>query len=163
MEEKTIAEQLMRAQHRFIKAHKRITFPEMRKSEFIVLDMIQRGKIKGKSLEGVSVSELAKNLLVTTPAVSKILRDMEEKGYIKRETDKNDRRNTIVKVTKKGEQARKETCKRMDLLMQNSINRLGEENTEELIRLLNQLTDFINEESLNMKTKKQEEEHEADF
>lgn len=158
-----MAEQLMTAQHRFIKAHKRITFPEMRKSEFVILEMIQKGRMKGNSIEGACVSELAKNLMVTTPAVSKVLKDMEEKGYIEREPDKNDRRNTIVKMTKEGERARKDTCKRMDLLMQNSIDRLGEENVKKLIQLLSQLTDFINEESLNMKTKMQEEEHEADF
>jgi len=153
----------MTAQHKFIKAHKRITFPDMRKSEFVILKMIQKGRMGGTSIEGVSVSELAKNLMVTTPAVSKALKDMEEKGYIEREPDKNDRRNTIVKITRKGERARKETCKRMDLLMQNVIDRLGEENVKKLIQLLNQLTDLINEESLNMKIKMQEEEHEADF
>lgn len=54
----------------------------------------------------IYVSELAKNLHQSMPAVSRGLRYLEQDGHIRRETDPNDRRKTLVYITPEGEAAR---------------------------------------------------------
>ena len=50
-------------------------------------------------------SDIAKRLGITAPAVSKMLRSMEEKGYVERRVDEKDRRNTRVSITPDGKEA----------------------------------------------------------
>lgn len=158
--EQGLQEQLIMAQHRFIKAHKSLCFMEMGKSEFIMLDMIQRW---AKDSEGIYVSEIARELRVSTPAVSKMLKGLEEKEYIERKTDQKDRRNTIVLLTEEGEKVRKRVLNEMEAFLQQVIERMGEENTKELVRLLELYTEVIREESMRLKKKMQEERNEADI
>lgn len=54
----------------------------------------------------IYVSELAKNLQQSMPAVSRGLRYLEQDGHIRRETDPHDRRKTLVCITPEGEAAR---------------------------------------------------------
>lgn len=54
--------------------------------------------------KNITVNELASELAVSIPAVSRMLRNMEAKNLIKRETDKECRRNTIVLITDEGKQ-----------------------------------------------------------
>ena len=54
----------------------------------------------------IYVSELARATRQPMPAVSRGLRLLEQDGHILRETDPNDRRKTLVRITPEGEQAR---------------------------------------------------------
>ena len=54
----------------------------------------------------IYVSELARAMRQPMPAVSRGLRLLEQDGHILRETDPNDRRKTLVRITPEGEQAR---------------------------------------------------------
>ena len=53
----------------------------------------------------IYVSELARAMRQPMPAVSRGLRLLEQDGHILRETDPNDRRKTLVRITPAGEQA----------------------------------------------------------
>ena len=79
-----LQEQLITAQHRFMKMH-RIFALQVRKSEFVMLEIIEREN--GNREQGVLASDIAKRLRITAPAVSKMLRSMEEKGYVERRVD----------------------------------------------------------------------------
>lgn len=50
----------------------------------------------------IYVSELARAMRQPMPAVSRGLRLLEQDGHILRETDPNDRRKTLVRITRKG-------------------------------------------------------------
>lgn len=149
MEEKTIARRMAEAQHNYLKEHKNLSFSELPKSEFYMLEGIA-------SVDGIYVSEIAKKLKISPPAVSKMLRGLEEKKYIERTTDTKDRRNTTVRITPEGNRVRKGVHAKLDTLMNNAIERLGEENAETLVQLMVQFTELIHEESLKLK-KMQEE------
>ena len=69
--------------------------------EFIVLSKIDICMTDEK-LEFVNVSKLAEKLNVSMPAVSRILKSLETKKFIERNVDIFCRRNTRVKITKKG-------------------------------------------------------------
>ena len=54
----------------------------------------------------IYVSDIARYMHQPMPAVSRGLRAMEQDGHITRETDPNDRRKTLVRITPEGECAR---------------------------------------------------------
>jgi DNA-binding MarR family transcriptional regulator len=92
-----------------------------------------------------SASDLHSNLYMTKPAISQILNSLENKGYVSREIDRSDRRKIAVSLTDKGrvmlEQAKGHTEQMLDTV----ISRLGEEDTRQLIRLLDQMADISEE------------------
>ena len=49
-----------------------------------------------------TASELARAEMVSRPAITRILKSLEELGLVKRETDKEDRRQVVVRATDKG-------------------------------------------------------------
>lgn len=162
-EENSIEEQMLVAQHRFMKAHKNLTFSCLGKSEFMMLSMILHESKKSEDMDGIYVSEIAKKLRITPPAVSKMLKGLEERHYIVRTTDTKDRRNTIVSLTKEGERARETVFNEMNVFTKKSIERLGENEAKELIRLLEVYTEIVREEGMEWKKKMKEEKHETDI
>ncbi len=56
------------------------------------LDIIQR-------LDGVTAGELAREAGLTTGAVTSVIDRLERAGYVERESDPNDRRKVLVKMT----------------------------------------------------------------
>ena len=146
-----LQEQLITAQHRFMKMHRDLCFTGLRKSEFVMLEIIEREN--GNREQGVLASDIAKRLRITAPAVSKMLRSMEEK----------DRRNTRVSITPDGKEAEQQVRRQMQEFITGVIERLGEERTKELIHLMNRYTEIMQEENQNRKRKKQEEKHEANL
>lgn len=156
-----LQEQLITAQHRSMKMHRDLCFTSLRKSEFVMLEIIEREN--GNREQGVLASDIAKRLRITAPAVSKMLRSMEEKGYVERRVDEKDRRNTRVSITPDGKEAEQQVRRQMQEFITGVIERLGEERTKELIHLMNRYTEIMQEENQNRKRKKQEEKHEANL
>ena len=126
-----------------------------------MLEIIEREN--GNREQGVLASDIAKRLGITAPAVSKMLRSMEEKGYVERRVDEKDRRNTRVSITPDGKEAEQQVRRQMQEFITGVIERLGEERTKELIHLMNRYTEIMQEENQNRKRKKQEEKHEANL
>ena len=54
----------------------------------------------------IYVSDIARYMHQPMPAVSRGLRAMEQDGHITRETDPNDRRKTLVRITPEGERTK---------------------------------------------------------
>ena len=144
-----------------MKMHRDLCFTGLRKSEFVMLEIIEREN--GNREQGVLASDIAKRLGITAPAVSKMLRSMEEKGYVERRVDEKDRRNTRVSITPDGKEAEQQVRRQMQEFITGVIERLGEERTKELIHLMNRYTEIMQEENQNRKRKKQEEKHEANL
>lgn len=126
-----------------------------------MLEIIEREN--GNREQGVLASDIAKRLRITAPAVSKMLRSMEEKGYVERRVDEKDRRNTRVSITPDGKEAEQQVRRQMQEFITGVIERLREERTKELIHLMNRYTEIMQEENQNRKRKKQEEKHEANL
>ncbi len=60
-----------------------------------------------------SVADIAAQLGVSVPAVSRTLRSLQEKGWITRETDVTDRRSVRVTATQSGEEIVRQNNKRV--------------------------------------------------
>ncbi|MDR0874602.1 MAG: MarR family transcriptional regulator [Clostridiales Family XIII bacterium] len=95
--------------------------------------------------EGTWLSSMSEYLCISKAAVSQMLSSLEKKGYITRETNPENRREIIVRLTKVSEEQiaahQKVFDNRVDLL----IDRFGAQDTKELIRLVNKLADILSE------------------
>lgn len=69
----------------------------------------------------ITISELAAKAGVLPSAISRTLRGLEEKGYIVRNVNQKDRRNTYVELTAKGE----ETATQCKQNMRDTIDTMG--------------------------------------
>lgn len=98
-----------------------------------------------KNYYGMKTSELTKVLCITKPATSKMLNMLEEKGYIERTSNKSDRRVVYVKVTEEGNEFLKEQNRKFEKFTCKVVEKMGEEDTDNLIRLLDKLYHVIEE------------------
>ena len=94
---------------------------------------------------GMKTSELTKVLCITKPATSKMLNMLEEKGYVERTSNKSDRRVVYVQVTEEGKEFLKEQNRNFEKFTCRVIEKMGEEDTDNLIRLFDKLYHVIEE------------------
>lgn len=130
--------------------HNQVMRGAVSNGEFFILvfigDAVGEKKKKGELPEAVTVSEIAKMAEMALPAVSRTIRNLEEKGYVRRVDNKADRRQVFVERTEKGEQILKEAYENTKIRVQHLVNGLGKDDTRELIRLMQKVHDIIKEE-----------------
>ena len=146
MEHKEIQKELCQALHRFGKLNtgQLIEMEGLTQGEFFGLSML-REHLK-EHPEGMHVRELADKARVSPPRVSRMLRDMEEKGLIERRIDRDDRRNTYIVLTETGEAARQRTTARLSTFLDRVVDRMGLENVQTMIDLWNRFSDILEDE-----------------
>lgn len=85
------------------------------------------------------VSNIADSLHVSSPAISRTITSLENKGYVVRYIDKLNRRNTIVRLTELGVEVFESECRKISEFMNSVVERMGEEKLNELLNLSNEL------------------------
>ena len=115
-------------------------------AEFYALFAILRLQEAQDSAEPeIRVSSLIETLNLSPQAVSKTLRLLEQKGYCKRITDPNNRRNTLVLITEQGTTLVNRTKSEIARFVEEVTKRMGDENMAEFIRLSNQCSAIMQE------------------
>ena len=129
---------------RLVYRFKNIRHPEKGKDHMRMHDMmVLVGVRKIGNGEAVKMSALSHYFKISAPAVSQIMRKLEDLGYIERIIKDEDRRSVYVKVSEKAIQEIKKIQSNMDKTMNELIEYLGEKDTDELIYLLDKVLDFI--------------------
>lgn len=146
MEINEIQEEFLKTGGRFGKMRYEALFHDISRREYEMLAAISRYMEENKEAKGIYVSRLAGMLKVSSPAVSRMVGMLEEKGYIQRAVDKEDRRNTYVYLTESGMTKRTATEQVMQNIFRKVFLRMGEKNMQEMLKLWNQLADIIEEE-----------------
>ncbi len=162
-----IQEKILRTTNRFHRMHYEGLLPDISRREYELMAAVQDymdcmngmdgrdcddstdcmgSSGKGERKKGICVSELALRLKVSSPAISRMVGMMEEKGYIGRGMDKEDRRNTYIYLTEKGRAAKKESETALCRLMERVTLRMGEDDMQQLIMLWNRLADIMEQE-----------------
>lgn len=137
--------QLMDVSFQFRKIKQRIAFEmnkEISHGEFFLLTVVKYYYLLEEK-KGLSVSTLAGLMQVSSPAISRMLRGLEEKQMIKREIDEKNRRVTYVTITQVGENILLKSREKMNQLAHNVVEELGIENMKLLVQLLNQAADAM--------------------
>lgn len=112
---------------RFNKLNARYKVEGLPRPEFMLLHLI------AKSPSGaVKISELATALEVTTPAVSKLLKSLEEKCAVSRVSDITDRRITYITMTKAGRQLYDRALQARRRIGLSVMERIGEQAYKQL-------------------------------
>lgn len=91
--------------------------------------------------EGIKVSALAEKMELPMPAVSRLMRGMEEDDLIRRSILPRDRRNIIVTVTKKGLAVHEELMSRFHVFFQELLAAFSPEELERMLERWNGLMD----------------------
>ena len=97
-------EELFKAMHQFHKLRLGDIMPDISGADFWTMRNIMDKGEDGK----ITISELAKKTRVLPSAISRTLKRLEEKGYVERTVNKNDRRNTYVEITDRGREVAQE-------------------------------------------------------
>ncbi len=84
-----------------------------------------------------SMKDIAKYLHITPPSATALIDSLKKENFIKRITNKTDRRITMLKLTTKGEKLLVEKHKKMSELVKKGLNKLKEEEKEQFINILN--------------------------
>lgn len=103
---------------------------------------------------GLTPGILSEITALGTGRIANILKTMEEKGYIIRKKDEKDKRKVYVYVTEKGKAWHEENKRKLDEEVKNLLNYIGKEDSLELIRILNKIVDFNNQNSNQKEGKK---------
>ena len=121
------------ALHMFRKLNIGSILPHLNKGEFVLMNGIYHVQKKIGSGPGVKMSDLAEYTHALPPAVSRSIKALEEKGYVRRFVDQKDRRNTLVEITKSGQEILDESNE----IMNEFIRRVFEKtDKEEMARLV---------------------------
>ena len=102
-------EELFRAMNQFRKLKFAEMFPMINRTDFFVMCTIMDKGENGK----ITISELASRAKMLPSAISRTLKGLEERGYVERNINKNDRRNTYVELTAEGERLTEEDMKHL--------------------------------------------------
>lgn len=113
----------------------------MPQGEMAILHAILR--ISEKQEGRCSVSDLARELYITPPAVSRACRNLREKSYLESMPDENDRRNTCLAVTQEGRAAIEADIQRVNTFTYRVFTHLQPGELDEFYRLFNKLFDSI--------------------
>ncbi len=111
--------------------------------EFVCVETIRHFQQTHPDVPGIYVTELASNLHVTKSSVSKLLGRLEQKDLIRRTVDRNDRRNTFVSLTEKGEKTCTAQHARGQLVMRRVVARRGESHYRMILAGMRELTQVM--------------------
>jgi len=155
-------EDLFRAMNQFHKLKFSDMMQNMSKADFIVMNVIMN---KGKE-DKMTISELAAIARMLPSAISRTLKGLEEKGYVERTINKQDRRNTYVELTEEGKKQTREVRQVMRDFGKTVMAKLDEQEMNQLILYLNNIYSIAEKELEARKIKdrkikdRKEREHE---
>ena len=112
-------------------------FPDMTKMDSMTLMAIAQFNCNEE--RKITTSGLAERMQVQPSAISRTLRNLEEKGFIERTINKADRRNTYVELTEQGNVVLKECKNTVDELLEAVFSKMQREDMERLITYLDEL------------------------
>ena len=94
-------------------------------------------------------SDISNALGVSSARIAAALNSLEEKGFITRTIDSEDRRRIIVEITPKGSEYAYEQQKKVKERMKGLLILLGEEDSKELVRITGRLVEILSKNPMD--------------
>ena len=117
-------------------------------SEIRVLFCVK--KSTNLTLPEMKVSEISRQLQVTSPTITQLLKGLEVNGLIERHIDNIDRRSVGIRLTPKGEAVAQQAMDTLLESMNGLIEYLGEEQSNQLAELLSKVLHYFSEREANV-------------
>lgn len=146
-------EELFRSMNQFRKLKFAEMFPMISRTDFFVMCTIMDKGENGK----ITISELASRAKMLPSAISRTLKGLEERGYVERNVNKNDRRNTYVELTEAGRQLTEEARQTMSDFGKSVMSQVDEADMKRLISYLDNIYHIAEKEIENRKWKDRKE------
>lgn len=127
----------------FQKLRDRIRFDELSRSEFAMLHMVH---CKEKELGQLTLSELAAFLDVSSPAVSRMIKTLEDRNFIVKIPSKKDRRISYVSLTPEGEQLYEKCAEQMRKIGERTVEAMGVEPMSQMLSLFQEFFQTLEKE-----------------
>lgn len=102
-------------------------------SEMPILHLIDKSEKRG---ERASTTWISTRLGLTKPSVSQALNSLEEKGWIRRAIDPDNRRKTTIDLTDEGHEKMREFYREGMERIEKVLDRMGRENAEKFIEMM---------------------------
>jgi DNA-binding MarR family transcriptional regulator len=93
---------------------------------------------------GISITQLSQESLIERTLLSRILSDLERKGYVRKAPDKRDKRYTAVYLEPRGYQAFEEILPIARRQIERAVAGLSAKDLEKLQEILRHITDNLN-------------------
>jgi DNA-binding MarR family transcriptional regulator len=111
------------------------------RSEYELLVILKMNA--GDQKTAISVSEISNLLQITPAGVTHLINPLEEKGFIKRLPDPNDRRIVLIGLTNKGTKTAEAIITDVQKELIGLVKYLGEEDSKELVRLMSRALEYF--------------------
>ena len=122
--------------------------PEGVRASFIqYLDVIQSLERKGIQ---VKVSDLSDAMELPRPGVTRTVKDMEVKGYLKKTTSQEDARITYITVTDKGEELSKKYDADYYSRLSGHLTDISDEEADSMIETINKFYKVMSERKVDI-------------
>jgi DNA-binding MarR family transcriptional regulator len=144
----SIAQDLMNSLHTFRKVgllQQTKPTDELSHVEFLVLRGIHfhSSEHSQQDFKGITPSGIGQFMHIASPTVTQHITNLEQKGYVIREADKQDRRVVRINLTEKGIQVMDITKLKFLKVFEGLVVHLGESESNELVSLLKKSADYI--------------------
>jgi MarR family transcriptional regulator, organic hydroperoxide resistance regulator len=96
--------------------------------------------------KGVTSGEISEKLFLSTPRVASALNSLSKKGYIERNRDERDKRVVIVTITEAGHNFVMEEYEQALSMLETTLQKLGEKDAKEFVRILKRITEITMDE-----------------
>ena len=93
----------------------------------------------------VNASKISKALSITSPTTTDLVKNLTNNGYIERHVNENDKRFVEITLTNSGNKIVHDITEYFDALISGLIEKLGKQQSELLIELLNKVNIYFNE------------------
>lgn len=113
----------------------------MPKSERMILACL----LKKKRNRRLTISQLASELQISNPAISRTVGNLADKGWVSREVDGDDRRIIYIQATQKGQEKFNELIKEIRERLNKVFNQFSREEIEEFIKTGNKIAEAMKE------------------
>lgn len=125
-----------------IKRIKLASFTDMENlthNQKLVLYLLHENSVNGSVL----LTEIREKLKLAPSTVTPIITSLEEAGYIKRNIDKNDRRNIYIEITTKGKEYTNMVHSQVTKNINEYMEFMGYKDTNDLIRLMEKTINYF--------------------
>jgi DNA-binding MarR family transcriptional regulator len=92
--------------------------------------------------QAVMISQISTKLEISNAATTQMVDTLELQGFVERSYDEHDRRITLVKLTVNGKSALKFAFTQTTLFLDGLFEFLGEEDTQNLMRLIDKMLEY---------------------